>query len=469
MSNTLITILRILLHGEIKVEELGKYISLDYNSIDRNIKLLNEYLLEKNISPIKRYNNRYFFNKSNINVSEIFPKLDILSSEERREIISIKLLLNGSINLEKERELLDISRTTILKDFKIIKSFLLTYGITTYSKNSKGIFLDSPDSEALRYLLCNKIIKLFVDRDSLTKKRKELLDSINILNETEYIKLYKYMTEKLDIPISIFAFYGIYSMALIEKFKGSSIEYTKSKSEISIENFDKIHNLIENYAPQFSNNFKEFLVTVFYKAKIYYIYDNKLKTEYEIFFNSLCNKFSLTKGQEGRLKTYLQRFFFVAGLNYRFGALWIRETPKGKNLLRLLSFIEKILEENSISLIYSDIVRLAVHLTSFLATEYLQNKINIAIIYQGINEKNIEDVSQYISNKYPNIELTIEPLLYFKIKTLIEQNKFELIISDTNIHKHTNLVKICSISISEVENTLFEHCLKKFLEPINLD
>lgn len=104
MSNTMITLLKIVLHGDIHIDEIAKYIDLDVNSIDRNIHILNGYLKEKGIGQIERSNNVYSVKNLNGNVSEFFSKLDILSSKERQDIYCVRLLLNGYINLEKERQ-----------------------------------------------------------------------------------------------------------------------------------------------------------------------------------------------------------------------------------------------------------------------------------------------------------------------------------------------------------------------------
>lgn len=54
MSNKAIALLKVLLHGDIHLEEITKYVDLDINSIERNISILNEYLREKGIKPIKK-------------------------------------------------------------------------------------------------------------------------------------------------------------------------------------------------------------------------------------------------------------------------------------------------------------------------------------------------------------------------------------------------------------------------------
>lgn len=54
MSNNAITLLKVLLHGDIYIDEIEKYTNLDNATVDRNIQVLNEYLKDKGINPIKK-------------------------------------------------------------------------------------------------------------------------------------------------------------------------------------------------------------------------------------------------------------------------------------------------------------------------------------------------------------------------------------------------------------------------------
>ncbi|MGL5664369.1 MAG: hypothetical protein ACRCW8_11440, partial [Cetobacterium sp.] len=181
MSNKAIALLKVLLHGDIHLDEITKYVDLDINSIERNINVLNEYLHEKGIKPIKKVNNMYSLENRDEKFSEFFSKLDILSSRERQDIYCIRLLLDGYINLEKERQAMGVSRTTAIKDLKKVREFLEKNEINVESRNSKGIFLKEINEGNLYNILCEKIMKLFIDREFLSKQRKELLEEIDIL------------------------------------------------------------------------------------------------------------------------------------------------------------------------------------------------------------------------------------------------------------------------------------------------
>ncbi|MGL4868583.1 MAG: hypothetical protein ACRC4S_08080, partial [Cetobacterium sp.] len=255
MSTSAITLLKVLLHGDMHIDELGKYMKLDANSIERNVTILNRYLREKGMKTVKKMNNIYSLENKDERFSDFFSKLDILSSEQRQNILCTKLLLNGYINLEKEREKLGISRTTAIKDLKVVKEQLLKSDIFLESKNSKGIFIQTDEESKVNRILCENLIRLFVDRDFLCMQRKELLEEVNILDEEKYIKIYKEITDVFKIRKSIIAFYAIYSLALIEKHKGFLEIRKKEKNDKEIE----IEKILEktNLAKSLSDNIKE--------------------------------------------------------------------------------------------------------------------------------------------------------------------------------------------------------------------
>lgn len=204
MSNKAIALLKVLLHGDIHLEEITKYVDLDINSIERNISILNEYLREKGIKPIKKINNIYSLENRDEKFSEFFSKLDILSSRERQDIYCIRLLLDRYINLEKERQTMGVSRTTAVKDLKKVREFLEKKEIKVESKNSKGIFLKDINEGNLYNILYEKIMKLFIDREFLSKQRKELLEEIDILEEEKYLKIYSQISEEFKLRKSFF-------------------------------------------------------------------------------------------------------------------------------------------------------------------------------------------------------------------------------------------------------------------------
>ncbi|WP_432204610.1 hypothetical protein ACQ9ZF_07110 [Cetobacterium somerae] len=461
MSNKAITLLKVLLHGDINIDEIFKYVNLDINSIERNVGVLNEYLEEKGIDPIKKINNIYSLQNRDERFSEFFSKLDILSSRERQDIYCIRLLLNGHINLEKERQLMGVSRTTAIKDLKKVKEELEEKNIKVESKNSKGIFLEEENSKNLSGILCEKIMKLFIDRDFLSKQRKELLEEINILEEEKYLKIYNQVIEKFQLKKSMFSFYAIYSMAIVEKAKGNiCIDIDDVKSH---EDFNKILLKLNEmeFKVKLSDRFKEFLTSVTLKIKYYPQFDVLLKDNYEKFINRIQEIFKLSEKEKKELYRQLISCYTLGYLDKKYGVLWVRKSPNSSRCKKLGGIVEKVLKDLEIEMIYSDVLRLAGCITNFFMTEEYVEGFKVLSVSRDINNEYSQRVISCMKVFYPKISFETESLLEFRFKNKKEIEEYNLIISDTESYSIKNLRRVNTLSLREIQRCFIEYVLDK--------
>ena len=461
MSNKAIALLKVLLHGDIQLDEITKYVDLDINSIERNINVLNEYLKERGIDPIKKINNVYSLQNKDEKFSEFFSKLDILSSRERQDIYCIRLLLDGFINLEKERQLMGISRTTAIKDLRKVKEFLEEKNIKVESRNSKGIFLKEVNDGNLYNILCEKIMKLFIDREFLSKQRKALLEEITILEEETYLEIYSNMTTKFNLKKSMFSFYAVYTMAIIEKLKGP-IEYELNQIE-SHEEYNKIYLTLEqiDFPVELSLEFKKFLAGVVLKIKYNYNLNISLRDSYEKFINKIQKIFKLTEREKEELHKQLITCYSMGFLDKKYGVLWVRKSPNSERCKRLGQLVEKTLKELSIDMIYSDILRLAGCITNFFMTEEYVEGFKVLSVSRDINNEYSQRVINSLKVFYPKISFTTESFLEFRFKSKKEIESYNLIISDTESYSIKNLRKVNTLSLREIQRCFIEYVLDK--------
>ncbi|MGL5000657.1 MAG: hypothetical protein ACRC6J_02915, partial [Cetobacterium sp.] len=311
MSNTAIKLLKILLHGDIHIDEIVKYIELDVNSIERNISVLNGYLKEKGLSYVKKINNIYSLESSDTCFADFCSKLDILTSDNRKEIYCIRILLDGYINLEKERQRIGVSRTTAVKDFKAVKEMLQKKDILLESRNSKGIFLKGNNESKITEVLCENLTRLFVDRDFLSMQRKSLLEEVNILDEEICINMYKKLTETFKIRKSVFSFYAIYSMAIIERYKGKlvfdkhGLENEKEFEQVMFE-FEKME-----ISKILSKELKEFVAITLLKTKYYEHLDSTIKKSLVDFVDRIKIEFKMQTSEAEELKISIANYFLM--------------------------------------------------------------------------------------------------------------------------------------------------------------
>ncbi|MHA4989700.1 BglG family transcription antiterminator [Cetobacterium somerae] len=465
MSNKAIALLKVLLHGDIHLDEITKYVDLDINSIERNISVLNEYLCEKGIKPIKKVNNMYSLENRDEKFSEFFSKLDILSSRERQDIYCIRLLLNGHINLEKERQAIGVSRTTAIKDLKKVREFLEGEEIIVESRNSKGIFLKEVNEGNLYNILCEKIMKLFIDREFLSKQRKELLEEINILEEEKYLEVYTQVTEKFGLKKSMFSFYAIYAMGIIERIKGSIVynihEIDKHKE------FDNISKKLEKIKFKFklSSEFKRFLVSVILKIKYNCDLTPSLKENYERFINRVQEIFQLNDEEKKGIYIKLLNCYVIGYLDKKYGVLWVRKSPNSERCKRLGKIVEDILKELETDMIYSDILRLAGCITNFFMIEEYTDGFKVLSVSRNIDNEYSQRVINSMKVFYPKISFTTQSFLEFRFKDRKEIESYDLIISDTESYSIKNLRKVNTLSLREIQRCFIEYVLdKRFLK-----
>lgn len=464
MSNKAIALLKVLLHGDIHLDEITKYVDLDINSIERNINVLNEYLREKGIKPIRKINNIYSLENRDEKFSEFFSKLDILSSRERQDIYCIRLLLDGYINLEKERQAMGVSRTTAIKDLKKVREFLEEEGIKVESRNSKGIFLKEINEGNLYNMLCEKIMKLFIDREFLSKQRKELLEEVDILEEKEYLKVYSQITEKFKLKKSSFAYYAIYTMAIIEKIKGS-INYELNGIE-KHEEFNEILLDMENMKTsiELSSEFKRFLASVALKSRYNYNLNLLLKESYKKFINKVQEIFKLDDKEKKKLCSQLRTCYTMGYLDKKYGVLWVRKSPNSERCKRLGQIVEEILKELGIEMIYSDILRLAGCITNFFMSEEYVEGFKVLSVSRNIDNEYSQRVIESMKVFYPKISFTTESFLEFRFKSKEEIDSYNLIISDTESYSIKTLRKVNTLSLREIQRCFIEYVLDKRFE-----
>lgn len=463
MSNKAIALLKVLLHGDIHLDEITKYVDLDANSIERNINILNEYLREKGIKPVKKINNIYSLENRDEKFSEFFSKLDILLSREREDIYCIRLLLDGYINLEKERQAMGVSRTTAIKDLKRVREFLMEEGIEVESKNSKGIFLKEINEGNLYNILCEKIMKLFIDREFLSKQRKELLEEIDILEEESYLKIYSQISDEFKLKKSSFPYYAIYTMAIIERIKGS-INYELKGIE-NHEEFEDVLLRLERIKTiaVLSSEFKRFLASVVLKIKYNYSLNIPLRESYKKFIDKIQDIFKLDKNEKEKLYDKLITCYAMGYLDKEYGVLWVRKNPHSERCKKMGRIVEETLKNLGIEMIYSDILRLASSITNFFMSEEYIDGFKVLSVSRNIDNEYNQRVIGSMKVFYPKISFTTESFLEFRFKNKNEIENYDLIISDTESYGIKNLRKVNTLSLREIQRCFIEYALDKRL------
>ncbi|WP_291942403.1 hypothetical protein, partial [Cetobacterium sp.] len=185
INTTNINILKLLAQGQFSAEVLALYTNIEKESIKKNILQINEFLNDNNLNKIQKNNNKFSLKLTMDQWEYIFSRKDFITSEEISDYLFIKFIHNKFINLEVEKNILDLSRSSIVRYFQNIKK-ILDLNKTTYEyQNSKGIKLIYL-SEECKNIFCKKIIRFFMSRDF--KRNKDFFTS-TVLSEYNFLDL----------------------------------------------------------------------------------------------------------------------------------------------------------------------------------------------------------------------------------------------------------------------------------------
>lgn len=185
MNTTNINILTLLSQDKFSLEELNLYLNLEKNSIKKDIQTINNFLKDENLPIIKYEKNLYSFQVTREQWINIINKKNFLTHDEILDYLYIKFIFKGNINLENERKLLDISRSSINRYFKTIKNILLDNETIFHSIPGKGIYLKNLSKKDQR-IFCKKLMKNFI-KSNITFNKNHLI--YTIINKIELDEL----------------------------------------------------------------------------------------------------------------------------------------------------------------------------------------------------------------------------------------------------------------------------------------
>ena len=197
-------ILKMFLDNKIlTLEELVEHFSVSERTIRYSIEAINMFLKEKNIEKIFSSKKGYFFNYNNYEkINKLLVENAPMSVEDIIEYLILKILFSNGINLTKECEVLDISRSTIKLYLKLIKEELEEYQLEL-KVTKEGLILFGGEGnirkKGLRHIvkILNKSVFLPKITRSFFESILEEIDGKRIKNfiEKTQIELEKVMAE----------------------------------------------------------------------------------------------------------------------------------------------------------------------------------------------------------------------------------------------------------------------------------
>ncbi|WP_418964495.1 hypothetical protein, partial [Cetobacterium sp.] len=254
MNTTAANILKILSQNEMSIEDMQLYFNVERSSIIKTISQLNLFLESIKLPTIYKVANFYFLKLTPKEIEFLFQNFKTLTFDEKIDYLFIKFIFTGFLNLEKEKSILDVSRSTILRSFQVVKDEFSKNGTTYEYSHGKGLILKKI-SEKDKILFYKKLMKLFVEEDILVPIRRELLNSLKSFDTKKRLSQIYSILKKSDLPINYFLLSFICSLEIcINIFGGFKF---RDESNLNLEKFKEIENNVNIFGEDFDKEFKD--------------------------------------------------------------------------------------------------------------------------------------------------------------------------------------------------------------------
>ena len=392
----------------------------------------------------------------------LFENFTILTTDEKIDYLFIKFISNGFLNLEREKEILDISRSTILRCFQVVKDEFLKNGTTYEYCHGKGLILKNL-SKNDKNLFYKKLMKFFIEEDILVPVRKNLLDSIKFFDTKKRLSQLYPILKNSGISINYFLLSFICSLEVcIHIFGGFNFI---DDSNLELDKFKELQKNINIFGSDFGEEFKNqlchFLTSLscekgILEASIIDICRNLT--------DSIKNKFRV-KISNKDLEKMLFNKLYLSFFKYNNKIVKIINVSFSKPHKMILNKLDEILNEFSYNLYLVDKFMIVYVIRRILIDENFSNIKSVLLLFNEVVAVDQVVFKKSLKKYHPNIIFDVEATFFHK-KDIIQNHKnYDIIISDSNIVPNVKVVEY--YNTINVHNILENHALTSGLNKLN--
>ncbi|MGL5544933.1 MAG: hypothetical protein ACRDB6_07475 [Cetobacterium sp.] len=460
MNNTAANILKILSQSEMSIEDMHLYLKVEKSSILKTITQINDYLVSLNLPVIKKEDDRFNLPLSKDEWKTLFKNFNVLTSEEKIDYLYIKFIANGFLNLEKEKEILDLSRSTILRCFQTVKDMFSKNGSKYEYLHGKGLSLTEL-SEYDKDLFYKKVMKLFIEEDILVPPLKTLLKSIKKFDTKVRLSQLYPILKFSKISINYFLLSFICSLEVCtELFDGLNLENKKYQNTEKLIGFVE---LINKYGKDFSPKYKDQLAYFLcaFTSSDNVLEDNVIKKTLS-FMNILKEEFGI-KFLNTDLEKMLFNKLYLSFFKFENKILKLKNVKFDKTQKILLHKLEAILHENSSDMYLVDKFSIVFVLRRILVEENFKNIKNVLLLFNEVGASDHIVFKKNLTKLVPHINFELEATFFHKKNILTKYEKYDLIISDEKINSEVIVIDFySSIKVHDIiEKKAFEIGINK--------
>ncbi|MCQ8211237.1 hypothetical protein NON08_01465 [Cetobacterium somerae] len=458
MNTTVTNILKLLSQSKMSIEDILHYVDVEKSAVQKSINQLNEFLGTLNLNTIKKVKEEYVLKLQKKELEYLYSKMKFLTADEKIDYLYLKFIYKGFLNLEKEKEVLDISRSTILRCFKRVKETLDKNGSNYDYVCGKGLKLKTIGEKEKGYF-CKKLMKYFIENSYLSSPLKDLIEEIRDVNIDERIHKINIILEKLNI-VSTYPFMAF--LASLEPCVKIFNGFKKYSKEINCDNiFYDILNIVTEVGDDFNLEYKNQMACCLRSYVFNDSLEYNLKEKADLIINEL-KKYLNIDNLERELEEVLYFKIYIALFKYENKILKINRVNFNTNKRKVLNVLNLILKKFNAEVYYYDKYLIVNIIRDIIITKKILEIKKVLIVFNELALVEKSFFQSGLKKILPHIEFNFQTSLMYKNRVEFYKNNYDYIISD-EIHDE-NIIKIDffdKLLISEVlEKKTFEKALK---------
>lgn len=451
INTTNINILTLFSQGNFSLEELSLYLNLEKKSIYKNINSINSFLKDENLPLINLNGITYSLKLSKSQWKNLFRRKDFITSDEITDYLYLKFIHNGFINLESEKERLNISRSSIIRYFNDIKKILKMNGSQYEYLVGKGLKLTLL-SEIDKNIFSKKLMKFLIKCDFSLNHSVFIKDLIKDYNIDNLLNNLYSIFKTLNLPTINFTISFLCSLNIcIKVFGGFNFKKDYDYSIFyDIETF--IKSTLNDYNIEYQQQIFYFIISL--KRDEITFEPKTLEKAFKI-IEEIKLKLHLTNLDSFLEKMLLKKICFSIFKyeNHIFKVKSIQTDDKEKILLNIL---DTILKKYDLNLFFYDKNSIIQIITKIIIEHNTTLLKNILLLFNEViilDDKYLKDTLHNHNNKF---NFHIEPTFFYKLNPNNYEEKYDLILSDEP-GLSSKIITVNSFNPIQIFSAIYSH------------
>lgn len=449
MFATTIKILKILYQTEITKKNLMLNLNLTESAILKAIHQTNIYLNDLKLRNITVDNQIFSLYLTEKEWNIIFNSINTLTFEEKIDYLYIKFIYFGFINLEKEKDILNISRSSLNRCFLVVKKSLVSNNSKFTYENGKGnkiLYI----SEYNRNIFAVKIMKLFFEEDILINSQKDLLNSLINFNIKTRISQLINLFVTLKIPVSNYMLYFLCSLSIyVNKFESFHKENninTNEKNDLML----AINSIGFNFSEFYKKELFQFLFDLSLDKQRYF---EDIMTCSKNIAKTLFKKFKINETSE--LNNMLIEKIYLGIFKKKYNFLKIRNLSLNNNDEFFIETLNSALKKENSDMYLCDKFEVIIILKKEILQTYILKIKSILILLDYINLEKEAQLKIHLTNRFPTIKFDTCHIIHNKNETYYKN--YDIYIDNTKfILENRNIYSLIN---QEIENFIVKNLI----------